>query len=425
MRFRWVLLVALLAGCSAQEDGPGDVGRDAPPEEGPRFTFLPTEHRGDEPTVGRTSTGTIFVGGAIPDAPGDPRGVLRSTDGGATWTPAVHPAAARHGADPWLYVDAATDRVYYLHLYVGCSWLTWSDDDGATWEVDPRAGCGAPGHDHQHLSGGDGRLYYAYNSLLPAPTPGADLPIDSEGVAVSTSTDGARTWSPRVLVMPRDACHSGLSGAVTVAADGTAYLPRMTCDGVEIAASHDGGATWASVRVDAAGSAPSLSIDPAVVATGEGAHVLFPGRDGAVWSSRTQDAGASWSAPVRLSAPEVNATAFVTGAALADGRIGVFSIATTSPAWDGRNPSFAPAPTRWDVRFAWLGDTDAKVTDDPVQLGCIWLEGTESPCRNLGDFVSATADEGALLFAFTDGCNGCAQAAESIQKDLVVLRVVG
>ena len=61
--------------------------------------------------------------------------------------------------------------------------------------------------------------------------------------------------------------------------------------------------------------------------------------------------------------------------------------------------------TTYDGGATW---TTIDVTPkDPVQKGCIWLQGGTSPgnCRNLLDFNDATIDRtGHVVIAYADGC---------------------
>ena len=53
--------------------------------------------------------------------------------------------------------------------------------------------------------------------------------------------------------------------------------------------------------------------------------------------------------------------------------------------------------------------------DDPVQRGCIWMQGGAATCRNLLDFNDLTVDaQGRVVGAYADGCIGpCAHAPNS------------
>jgi len=59
----------------------------------------------------------------------------------------------------------------------------------------------------------------------------------------------------------------------------------------------------------------------------------------------------------------------------------------------------------YDGGSTWT-TTDA-TPNDPVQRGCIWLQGGSNPCRNLLDFMDASIDKGGrVLVAVPDGCIG-------------------
>ncbi|HEX2240728.1 MAG TPA: hypothetical protein VHJ82_06265, partial [Actinomycetota bacterium] len=97
-----------------------------------------------EPTVGVTSDGTAFYASSeilleTPYVWGVTQtDVLRSTDGGLSWRSVQHTAPntdrsiAPANADPFVWIDRATDRVFNIDLYGACSWLNYSDDKGET-----------------------------------------------------------------------------------------------------------------------------------------------------------------------------------------------------------------------------------------------------------------------------------------------------
>ena len=67
----------------------------------------------------------------------------------------------------------------------------------------------------------------------------------------------------------------------------------------------------------------------------------------------------------------------------------------------------------WDLYVSLTYDGGATWTtvdatpNDPVQRGCIWLQGGSSPCRNMLDFNDITVDKaGRVLVAYTKGCTG-------------------
>jgi hypothetical protein len=87
-----------------------------------------------------------------------------------------------------------------------------------------------------------------------------------------------------------------------------------------------------------------------------------------------------------------------------------FAFLGTTTAGDDQAADFTGV---WHLYVAYTYDggstwttVDATPTD-PVQRGCIWLQGGSSKCRNLLDFNDITMDkQGRVLVAYADGCTG-------------------
>ena len=112
---------------------------------GPTFTVVDSTVNGSELNVGVAPNGNIYVGGW--DAVG------RSTDGGTTWTRHATMPAVSFAADRVLIVDHDTGRVLVNDTTLGCTILSWSDDNAATWRTNPAA-CGGGVTDHQKIAVG-------------------------------------------------------------------------------------------------------------------------------------------------------------------------------------------------------------------------------------------------------------------------------
>jgi hypothetical protein len=395
---------------------------------------------GSEPTIGITSDGSIYVTGGGAQ-------VYKSTDHGRTFTDVTPAVPRRADADPYLWVDPATNRIFSAPLYVACSYLEWSDNGGSSWSEDPIAGCGLPGHDHQSLvtgpppqgvrtSGYPDVVYYTYNSFR------------EDGTWVVTSMDGGQTWSvPGSKVAPDDPCETGLDGAPAVAPDGTVIVPKPTCSGMYIAASHDAGATWKGVNVNDAGTdgakgptgqglvGPSVAYAPNPGARFDSAgngYVAFAGADGRMYLTRSTDDAASWLSPILVSPPMVNATAFSTLASGGPGRIAMAYLGTTNStaSWKGHAAQWATNDTDWNLYITMSDDalathptfTTLRVNpaEAPIQRGCIWQSGGKNDCRNLGDFFGIAQSGGRAAVVFVQGCEACTSAATSHRGDLKV-----
>lgn len=393
----------LLAGAPIAHRAAGEIPLPGPVASVESRTL---EHSGGEPTLGVTSDGAIFLVAF--------EKVLRSTDGGQTWDVVSTTLSSPTTLDPFLFVDPTTDRVYSDQLYLGCSWLSWTDDQGASWTTNPAA-CGIPVNDHQKLAAGKPRglptvgypnvLYYAYNALA--------------GSRVAISLDGGLTWPlTSQSVFPIDgACNGGLHGNIIADAEGILYIPKRHCDGFMLAKSDDGGLTWSRqvVGKDVGGSPCRKNADLATDRQGN-VYGVWPGKDNRLYMSTSQDKGETWlDASIRASPPGVNTTTMPAVVAGDAGRVAMVYYGTNET---GKGPDELSKNATWHVYVTYSLDAlsadptfvTVQATSDPVQIGAI---STNSECRapsgsrNLLDFLDAQLDpQGRLVFAHTDGCTG-------------------
>ena len=438
--------LALLAGCvaPAAELGATDAAAPLPPG----IDLLSVGYGGAEPTLGVLSDGTILLTGAIGDV-GVETGLLRSRDGGATWELVGDPVRdPKLNFDPWMWVDPTTDRAFNVALYIGCSWASWTDDAGETWDANPIAGCGLPAHDHQKLTTGPppagvatlgypNVVYYAYNSFLVTGLAGlvAQPPVKARlGTIVSVSLDGGRTFTPGVVAHESDPCHVGINGPIAVGPDGTAYLPKGTCEGVDIMVSRDAGATWEKRSLNGVGSLEDFAFDPTIAIDGAGtAYAVWPGKDALVHLSASRDGGATWSEPVAITPPEVRATVFSAIATTPEGALTIAYLGTSADpsGWKTRTSSDAPKGTVWDLYVTQSADGGATFTTtrltggeaDPAQRGCVWMRGGSNDCRNLYDFIDVKVHEDTAYVSYVDGCRACGDVGQSSDNDLMVAKL--
>lgn len=359
-----------------------DVGRNAP-----------------EPTIGVTSNGNIFVQ-ALASA-------MRSTDGGDTWTDVSTFASSPTTFDPYLWVDPVVDRVYTVQLYVGCSYLSFSDDYGDTWVTNPAA-CGVPVNDHQKFA--TGRSALVDDAQPPLPRVGYYCSNQLTHTTCTSTHDGGATFKPGWSLIFH--C-GGLNGQPHVSpTTGTAFVPFSDCSSPGVGLTRNDGATWHRSRgprtEGAVGSDPDLTVDD-----GGLVHMIYRGDDRVPYLITSEDDGRTWRGPYQAAPPGVTSSAFVTIASGDQGRIGVAAVATED--WSG-DPTDAPSSAEWHLYAGISTDADqdpptfqwSQVTPDvdPVQVGPICLEGLGcGGDRNLLDFIdSATGPDGRYHIAYADGC---------------------
>lgn len=366
-----------------------------------------------EPTLGLTGEGEIFTP-LSKDVCCGLNDVLRSRDGGNTWektSPKLPTGDNTHlvSADPYIYVDDQTDRVFTIDLTLACSMLSFSDDGGDSWTTNPIA-CGQPINDHQTLFSGPaatsttqgyaGVVYYCFNHLVLLSS------------FCSKSLDGGLTFAPtgtqahgRVDPSSGDSgvpfvC-GGTTGHGAVGPDGTVYLPRVDCGQPWIAISHDEGTTWQRIQIaDNGGQGHEAGV--AVDVEGNVYMIWTSNRDTLPYLSVSRDRGQTWSEPSRVAPPGV-VQGVLPGITVGDpGKIALVYMGTDSADasyWNGYVSTSTTALAKDPVFLtSRIGSPE-----DPLSFGsCLHR------CDGLGDFFDVViARDGTAWAALVDGCVSC------------------
>ena len=295
-----------------------------------------------EPTIGVTSTGSLFM--TSHNGLGEGTHIIRSQDQGQTWKDVTDPLSpVRNSNDPYLYVDPWTNRLvkFDMHALLGMS-MEYSDDEGKTWAtlfIKPVSGLYTP-QDHQTIASmppppGVFSLYptvyvYSINTGLQGGWVG--------GSYGSFSLDGGQIWSaeePHYDVTKGAA--SGLSGHLVGADDGTIYRgqPAGNYDPA-VYRSTDGGLLWTEHIITTETGSQTHEV---VIGTDEAnnVHASWIGDDDMPYYSFSTDQGNSWRDPIMVAPPHVKGTGFPTVAGGADGRAAFGYIGETAQGsdWSG------------------------------------------------------------------------------------------
>jgi hypothetical protein len=357
--------------------------------------------------------------------------------GHATWTDVTEPTAIT-SLDPILWTDRDTGRTISSQLLLACSKAALTDDDGASWL--PSQGCGlGTGIDHQTVGGGP------FSGVLKGGTPAYPNAIyycTQDGFVFAhcaMSPDGGYSFGPARQIYNVTQCPLLLHGHVKVGPDGTAYVPTADCDGKQaMAESTDNGLTWTVEEVP--GSTTQDESDPHLGIGSRGTLYLgWQGADGTdlgdkgyfghafsegrAWISVKAAGSSAWRAPVDVGAPFGIKNIQFPEVFAGDDNRAAYAFLGTPTAGDDQAADFKGI---WHLYVAYTYDgglnwttVDATPTD-PVQRGCMWLQGGSSAgnCRNLLDFNDITIDnEGRVMVAYADGCTGACVSADPATYD--------
>lgn len=373
-----------------------------------------------EPTVGVSDENNIFFRCNY--------STYRSTNNGTTWTVV---RSHLENFDPMLWVDQSNGRVFTDDLLIACSIVSFSDNEGATWQPTSQGhplGCGTPVNDHQKIVSGpwlsgtprnpglySRAVFRCFNGVAYA------------GCALSP--DGGVTFEPAVPVttlvgapsLPTlNAACPGLHGHPYIGGQGYVYLPRHNCGGgnaVGFSISQDEGLTWKTRFITTPSSDGDNDADITTTPNGR-VWVAYIARftQGGVTKSLpyvgyTDNQGVSFTTiQVGLGTYGLNTATFPAITSGDNGRIAVGFLGTTSTGGNSGAEGVGSSAV-WNAYVAITYDngtswTTSEVTTDPVQRGTICMSGTSCGSdRNLLDFNDMTTNEyGTVIYGFADGC---------------------
>jgi hypothetical protein len=436
-----VLLAGLIAtGVSLAAEGMLAVRPAVTPVFGPDVqanTEDPTHYSQHEPglAVSRVNTNTVVV------AAKDYRNnnikevwIYVSTDGGATWPanrqlrmPGINAALYPVQSDP--VVMARDDgRIYVACLATnqttsnGTIYITWTDDDGATWQPAVQVAPDDPALDDKEwfaIDNNPASPYYHRMYMMYAPDGAAY-------VAEQHSTDGGLTWTPRQQI---GASNTEYTYPV-IASDGTVYNFMMYNWGfgrtgtVQLTKSTNGGVTWSPASTVATAYQPtspirsgdlfrffailSAAVDPnngaLYVAWTDRGNPPNPQTD--VVYVKSTDSGASWGPVTRLSHDPPN-----TGRDHITPMITVGADSTLHAFWLDRRLGNGPAPNYYfdswyssstDGGATWDPDTRVSTQSQDLNVGLPCCPGNYPA----GDYWGLDTAHDAVYVAWNDARSG-------------------
>ena len=376
-----------------------------------------------EPTVAIRKNGTaFFVAGAFDSLPEESPAqtarseVMRSRDGGLTWQSVqpVLPAVTSEpptNLDPFLIVDAESGRIFSIDLYVGCSYLLYSDDEGVTWGRNPIA-CGSFVNDHQKVflgnpppglattAGYPNVIYYCFNRVADS--------------SCGRSLDGGLTFlptrQPAFLGADGGVC-GGLHGEPVVDSQGRIFVPKGHCGFPWVSISTDGGDSWTRVQVSEYLGAADQEVNVTVDAA-DNVYVTWQDEENRLpYVAVSRDHGATWGTPLMVAPPGVVEVNFPAVAAGDAGRIALtFPGTTVGARGDLRRPwnGYVVVSTNAldeEPLFTWA---TVNAPADPIHRG----NCGPGRCGGMFDFldIQVSAADGDVWATAVDTCQGACVA---------------
>lgn len=336
--------------------------------------------------------------------------VLRSTDGGKTWSQPVAVYLDTSGASfndkPWITVDTTTGT------HSGTIYVAWNLDSLS----DPCSSAGADGPKAEAQQG---------------------------GIAVSRSTDGGQTFSVPIIVAPFTTAGEGLGAVPQVGPSGkvTVVYSHTSCDtgdpdSVDAVTSTDGGESWTnplpiSNVVPLPGHLPNgtfrnFTMPAFVISPRTGTMVIawsdMRNGDADILSSRSINGGATWSKPYRVNHDQLH-----NGKDQFQPALAVAPDGTITCAWFDRR--YDPANKLIDEEIAQSTDGGKTFGHNFRVTAKSWDPGIDAPLPEgnpgntfIGDYQGLAVDNASVHPVWNDTQDGASQEIRTAVLSVKVLR---
>ncbi|HVF52752.1 MAG TPA: sialidase family protein [Actinomycetota bacterium] len=421
-----------------------------------------------EPTLAVTEDGSVLFQ-ALAAAPT----VIRSDDGGKSWTDVSPTINGRKthatSLDPYLYRDPYAGRVFTYDFLFGCSLISFTDDEGATWTTSALQ-CGEQDHQNLFTAPPVSSPTVGYESLVYACSTQAGATIYSVATHCQKSLDGGFSWvttgAPPYTTEDheendlgvRGYCH-GAIGHGFGGPDGTIYIPKGLCGQPWLAISKDEGLSWDRVRVADKGMALHATgvyeHEASVAADAQGnVYYFWIARDRLPYLTVSKNGGRTWGHPHMVGPRALKEAALPSLALGAPGKVAVVYMGSAdSPgAPFHESDDCTPDPVSCFSELFFLNPADPEEYEDVTWNGYITstanaldrrprfsnatinppsdplVRGTCGPirCKAVYDFLDVVIDHTGRVFAsFVDAClNVCAKEGPSNSGNEGVLGVL-
>ncbi len=384
-----------------------------------------------EPSIASDKDGGVYMTATGPSAVGPSEPTIVATfDHGKTFKD-VGPKGANgvpHPAsfDQIVAVDRDTGRIFMDDIIpLSCGTLSYSDDKGASWTVDPYSCGNTDVNDHQTVGTAKPRM------LPTVAYPNVVYRCTNNGVysGCATSLNGGLSFLPQTFAFEPGYECGGLTSHLRSGPDGTMYLPKADCpSGPTVAYSKDDGLTWQKlvIKTDQAATDPADDHEMGfAVGKNHDMYALWEHK-GQVWFSASVDDGKTWFPARNVTAPGVTATMFNTLAMGDDGKVAFAYVGSTVPGgYEGKgagNPGLSgdlqgqPRLPEWDNATwnAYLG-VILNATDPKAPIQTVTANDPSDPiarglcgrtrCHGMNDFIELTIDsDGRPWASFVDTC---------------------
>jgi len=307
------------------------------------MTFVGTTS--EAASVGLTRSGEVLYAPLLENTSPPPQNtlqgpewVVRSADLGQSWAKLDSGGPTTAGlVPPWMSVDSDTHRIWFVTTLPSLcgARISWSDDDGETWQTNPSVGCPAQGGEKllegpapaagTAPTGYPHVVYYCANAVDVAPSK-LWCYRSLDGGASFSFAGGFPDQTPPVGCSERHPSRPGVVGP-----DGVLYFPTTICGALGLAVSRDEGATWQFSTIVDSGFEDIYTGGTAVDKHGD-LYFAWIGPGMLPYLSISTDRGASWRAPLMVAPPGVRAVRRVAVAVRKRGQVALAYPGTTDGA---------------------------------------------------------------------------------------------